>query len=88
MAVFCRPRRWAVQSLYGFALLGAGLFLACGKKNEPAFERPPAPVVVAVAASQDVPEYIDAVGKIAAREVVSIQPQVSGRIEQIHFRGW
>ena len=31
------------------------------------------------------PVYIDAVGKTVAREVVSIQPQVSGRITQIHF---
>ena len=35
--------------------------------------------------AQDVPVYIDAVGKIVAREVVSIQPQVSGRITKIHF---
>ena len=85
MAKFCRPRRWAGQSFYGFALLGAGLLLACGKKNETALERPPAPVTVAQAVSLDVPVYIDAVGKISAREVVSIQPQVSGRIAQIHF---
>jgi len=32
-----------------------------------------------------VPVYIDAVGRIVAREVVSIQPQVSGRIVKIHF---
>ena len=38
-----------------------------------------------MAVTQDVPVYIDAVGKISAREVVSIQPQVSGRITQIHF---
>jgi len=81
----CRPRRWVVQSYYAIALLGAGLFLACGKKNEAAFERPPAAVTVAQAASQDVPVYIDAVGKISAREVVTIQPQVSGRIAQLHF---
>ncbi len=85
MTIFCRHRRWAVRSLYGFTLLGAGLFLACGKKSETAFERPPAPVAVVLAVSQDVPVYIDAVGKIAAREVVSIQPQVSGRIAQLHF---
>ena len=85
MARFCRPRRWAVQSFGAFALLGAGLFLACGKKTETAFERPAAPVAVVQAASQDVPVYIDAVGKISAREVVSIQPQVSGRIGQIYF---
>ena len=41
--------------------------------------------MVAAAVSQNVPVYIDAVGKIVAREVVSIQPQVSGRITQIHF---
>jgi multidrug efflux system membrane fusion protein len=59
--------------------------LGCGKKTETVFERPPAPVTVAAAVTQDVPIYIEAVGKIAAREVVSIQPQVSGRITQIHF---
>ena len=42
-------------------------------------------MTVSVAISQDVAVYIDAVGKIVAREVVSIQPQVSGRITQIHF---
>ena len=29
--------------------------------------------------------YLDAIGKTVAREVVSIQPQVSGRITKIHF---
>ncbi len=63
----------------------AALFAGCGKKEPANFERPPAPVTVTTAKSQDVPLYIDAVGKIVAREVVSIQPQVSGRITQIHF---
>ncbi|MSP39938.1 MAG: efflux RND transporter periplasmic adaptor subunit [Deltaproteobacteria bacterium] len=58
---------------------------ACGKDPPVEFQRPPAPVTVAAAISQNVPIYIDAVGKIVAREVVSIQPQVSGRITQIHF---
>lgn len=40
---------------------------------------------MATAVAQDVPQYIDAIGKFVAREVVSIQPQVSGRITQIHF---
>jgi len=74
-----------VQRHCGIALLSAGLFLACGKKRDTTFERPPAPVAVVQAIARDVPVYIDAVGKIAAREVVSIQPQVSGRITQIHF---
>src|SRR6185436_19496135 len=46
---------------------------------------PPAPVQVAPAVAQDVSTYLDALGKIVARETVSIQPQVSGRIMQIHF---
>ena len=49
------------------------------------FERPPAPVTVAEASIQDVPVYLDAIGKTVARETVAIQPQVSGRIVKIHF---
>src|SRR5689334_15437155 len=58
---------------------------SCVNKAQPNFERPPAPVVVSTAVSQDVSNYMDALGKIVAREVVSIQPQVSGRITEIHF---
>lgn len=71
-------------------LAGTGMLLpfavaACGSKAQPSFERPPSPVQVATAVSQDVPTYIDAIGKTVARETVSIQPQVSGRITKIHF---
>ena len=62
-------------------LLGAG----CGKKQEMSFDRPPAPVTVATAVTQDVPMYLDQVGKCTAREVVELRPQVSGRITNIHF---
>ena len=72
------------SALLGLALIFAGL-AACNKKPEANFERPPAPVTVARAIARDVPVYIDAVGKTVAREVVSVQPQVSGRITQIHF---
>lgn len=57
----------------------------CVNKAQQSFERPPAPVTVTAAVSQDVSNYLDALGKIVARETVSIQPQVSGRITQIHF---
>jgi multidrug efflux system membrane fusion protein len=80
-----RTRRWAKPARLGFVLLGAGLLSSCGKEPQTNVERPPAPVTVAKAVSQDVPVYIDAVGKMVAREVVSIQPQVSGRITKIHF---
>jgi membrane fusion protein, multidrug efflux system len=65
--------------------LWACLFTSCVNKAQQSFERPPAPVAVAVAITQDVPTYLDAIGKTVAREVVSVQSQVSGRITRIHF---
>jgi len=74
---------------FRFVLLGPALIFAalaaCNKKPEASFERPPAPVTAVKALARDVPVYIDEVGKTVAREVVSIQPQVSGRITRIHF---
>ena len=67
-------------------LLVASISASCGKKKDPAgFERPPAPVTVAPAVLRDVPIYLDEVGKCTAREVVSVQPQLSGRITELHF---
>src|SRR5919106_774103 len=73
------------RNTLGAVLFAVGLFAGCSKESQPNPERPPAPVTTAAATAQDVPLYIDAVGKIVAREVVSIQPQVSGRIVKIHF---
>src|ERR1700720_3040567 len=67
------------------AALSAIFFVGCTNKAQQSFERPPAPVSVATAVTQDVPTYLDAIGKTVAREVVSIQSQVSGRIIKIHF---
>jgi membrane fusion protein, multidrug efflux system len=72
------------SALYLTGLLACG-FTGCVNKAQQSFDRPPAPVTVTVAITQDVPTYLDAIGKTAAREVVSIQPQVSGRITKIHF---
>src|SRR6185503_5285980 len=62
-------------------------FTGCANKaaQQGGFERPPAPVSVTAAVAEDVPTYLDAIGKTVAREVVTIQPQVSGRITKIHF---
>ena len=57
----------------------------CEKGPKQGFDRPPASVSVAAAVTKDVPVYLDSVGKTVAREMVSIQPQVSGRIIEIHF---
>jgi membrane fusion protein, multidrug efflux system len=74
-----------VKVIQTLGLLLTVWLTGCDRKAPASFERPPAPVSVAAAVSQDVPVYIDAVGKIVAREVVSIQPQVSGRVTKIHF---
>jgi multidrug efflux system membrane fusion protein len=65
--------------------LSALLIVGCRSRAQQGFERPPAPVQVSQAVSQDVPVYLNAIGKTVAREVVSIEPQVSGRITRIHF---
>jgi len=62
------------------------VLVGCTRKaGQQGFDRPPAPVSVTAAVMQDVPTYLDAIGKTVAREVVSIQPQVSGRITKINF---
>lgn len=70
-----------VLLIAAFAIVMAG----CANQAQQNFDRPPAPVTVTPAVAQDVANYLDALGKIVARETVSIQPQVSGRIEKIHF---
>jgi multidrug efflux system membrane fusion protein len=79
--------KFVSRSVKSLALIGfsALAVYGCGKKTPASFERPPAPVTVSTAVARDVPIYIDAVGKIVAREVVSIQPQVSGQIIKVHF---
>lgn len=74
-----------IGELWAFLVLMVLLSASCGKKAPASFERPPAPVTVVTAVAQDVPIYLDEIGKVVAREVVSIQPQVSGRITRIHF---
>jgi multidrug efflux system membrane fusion protein len=71
--------------LAGLVCLATTFFAACGKGETHADVRPPASVTVVPAVAKDVPVYLDQVGKCTAREVVSIQPQVSGRITSINF---
>src|ERR1700682_1544153 len=72
------------KTFYLACVLGL-LLTACAKKDPPPFERPPSPVTVATAVTEDVPLYLDEVGHTVAREVVSVQPEVSGKITEIHF---
>src|SRR6202023_3840630 len=66
-------------------LLGAA---GCSRSNvQAAAPAMPAPLVTVVnATSQDVPKYLDEIGRNAAFEAVTVTPQVSGRIVERHFQ--
>jgi multidrug efflux system membrane fusion protein len=46
---------------------------------------PPVPVVVAQAATQDVPIYLDALGTIQAINTVAVHSQIDGMLESVNF---
>lgn len=66
------------------AALGALFLAACGRET-PLPPPPPKAVSVAKAVTRDVPIYLDEIGNCTAYETVTIQPQVSGPIVEIHF---
>jgi membrane fusion protein, multidrug efflux system len=78
---------WIARGARSLGLLGLLVLAlaACDRQAQPAYERPPAPVTVAAAVARDTPLYLDEVGRCVANEVVSVQPQISGRIVKIHF---
>src|SRR5262245_6840843 len=79
-------RAWTPHFWFCLAGFFTAVLTGCtNKAAQQGFQRPPAPVQVTAAVMQDVPTYLDAIGKTVAREVVSIQPQVAGRILKIHF---
>ncbi len=59
---------------------------APGAGAPPGGGRPPTLVVAADVVTRDVPVYLDEIGTCVARESVSIEPQVSGRIMEIQFQ--
>jgi len=73
------------------AVLAMGLMVLSGcKREQPAAaegpQHPPAMVTVAEAKVTQVPRYLDEIGKTASVEYVTIQPQVTGQIQKIHFQ--
>ncbi len=72
----------------GAALLLTLTLAACNRNVQAAGPTgPPTPLVTIVqASSQDVPRYLDEIGKNAAYESVTVTPQVGGRIIERHFR--
>ena len=67
------------------AILGAGCNRGTAQAGSPATLPPPL-VTVTTARSQDVPRYLDEIGRNSAFESVSIMPQVAGRITERHFQ--
>jgi membrane fusion protein, multidrug efflux system len=74
--------RTLLLSLAGLTLAAAG----CGGGQAPAgFKMPPPVVSVTAAVSRDAPQYLDEIGTCTARQYVTLKPQVTGPITQIHF---
>ena len=69
-------------------LLAVMATAACSRSNvQAAPPAMPAPLVTVVKASaQDVPKYLDEIGRNAAFEAVTVTPQVAGRITERHFQ--
>ncbi len=83
-------RNRTVRTQY-FAVFAAALIVVmgvgCSKGNVQAAPAMPAPLVSVVKASaQDVPQYLDEIGRNAAFESVTVTPQVGGRIVERHFQ--
>src|SRR5882724_5666661 len=82
--------RNSYKSLGSLALLPLLLTLtACNKDNVQAAGPvgPPPPLVTVIQASaQDVPRYLDEIGKNGAYASVNVTPQVGGRIVERHFQ--
>jgi membrane fusion protein, multidrug efflux system len=80
-----RTRVLAVAVLTPLVLL----VTACGRGSAHAdapMELPPPLVTVVTAKAQDVPRYLDEIGRNVAFESVSIMPQVTGRVTERHFQ--
>ena len=79
----------AKTAICGVVIVAIGLLAACGcQKSEAAGgmpQLPPPLVVVAKARAQDVPVYLDEIGRCTATETVTVTPQISGQIIQRHF---
>jgi len=85
----CR-RAAAVLATFIFAMFIAVAIAGCNRNSaekalESQMHRPPAPVQTVDAIAKDVPSYIDEIGRAVATEVVTVRPQISGKITEIHF---
>ena len=70
----------------GFLTFMAMTLLGCGGSGVKPAATPGVPVTVSKAVIKDMPQEISAVGSIEAVQSVTVTPQVSGKVKQIHFK--
>src|ERR1700691_1997992 len=79
--------RYGRLGLAAAVLLSILTMAGCSRSNVQAAPAMPAPLVTVVkATAQDVPKYLDEIGRHAAFESVTVTPQVGGRIVERHFQ--
>ena len=83
---------WSLTVAHSGVILLLPLLLFCvscgrssARADSPATMPPPL-VTVAAASAQDVPRYLDEIGRNTAFESVNVMPQVAGRITERHFQ--
>jgi membrane fusion protein, multidrug efflux system len=82
-----RISSWKDLLALAAALVTVGAIPACDRNHVQAAPAMPAPLVTVVqATTQDVPRYLDEIGRNAAFESVTVTPQVGGRIVERHFQ--
>lgn len=82
---FSGPARTA-WSTFALAVLALGSTGCNRGQVQAAPAMPPPLVTVATATAQDVPRYLNEIGKNVAFESVTVTPQVGGRIVERHFQ--
>src|ERR1700722_7135073 len=81
--------RTTLNLRHGWLAVSAALLATagCSRSNVQAAPAMPAPLVTVVkATAQDVPKYLDEIGRNAAFESVTVTPKVGGRIVERHFQ--
>jgi len=80
-AEFCGAH---VVKIVFIVVMAAILLLGCEKKKDAPPVRP-VPVRVVKAEQRDAPITVSGVGHVAAARTVAVQPQVTGKLESLHF---
>ncbi|HWB53307.1 MAG TPA: efflux RND transporter periplasmic adaptor subunit [Tepidisphaeraceae bacterium] len=78
--------RYSLFLKWMMAAMPMVLLASCNRQQAGAPPSFPPEVSVAQASTQNVPIYLNEIGKTSAAETVSVQPQVTGKLVGIHFK--